>query len=117
MTRMYQRPQKRVKKIDLIITQSIATGSNYVQVIAPYCGTYNMFDDRSFQDVMHYEQLTAGVIQHDLLVDNLVYKVGSPTLPMHTFSEDLTVTQRQKPDFLLNIRVYQRNIWLTKRKL
>ncbi|XP_036967614.1 TBC1 domain family member 19 [Acanthopagrus latus] len=26
------------------------------------------------QDVMHYEQLTAGVIQHDLLVDNLIYK-------------------------------------------
>ncbi|KAK1889610.1 TBC1 domain family member 19 [Dissostichus eleginoides] len=26
------------------------------------------------QDVMYYEQLTAGVIQHDLLVDNLIYK-------------------------------------------
>uniref|UniRef100_A0A4W6CTF2 TBC1 domain family, member 19 n=1 Tax=Lates calcarifer TaxID=8187 RepID=A0A4W6CTF2_LATCA len=26
-------------------------------------------------DVMHYEQLKAGVIQHDLLVDNLIYKV------------------------------------------
>uniref|UniRef100_A0A673AHQ6 TBC1 domain family, member 19 n=1 Tax=Sphaeramia orbicularis TaxID=375764 RepID=A0A673AHQ6_9TELE len=26
------------------------------------------------QDVMHYEQLKAGVIQHDLLVDNLIYK-------------------------------------------
>uniref|UniRef100_A0A8P4K7Q2 TBC1 domain family, member 19 n=1 Tax=Dicentrarchus labrax TaxID=13489 RepID=A0A8P4K7Q2_DICLA len=26
------------------------------------------------QDVMHYEQLMAGVIQHDLLVDNLIYK-------------------------------------------
>uniref|UniRef100_A0A8C5GJV3 Rab-GAP TBC domain-containing protein n=1 Tax=Gouania willdenowi TaxID=441366 RepID=A0A8C5GJV3_GOUWI len=26
------------------------------------------------QDVMYYEQLKAGVIQHDLLVDNLVYK-------------------------------------------
>ncbi|XP_067381218.1 TBC1 domain family member 19 isoform X2 [Channa argus] len=26
------------------------------------------------QDVMHYEQLTAGVIQHDMLVDNLIYK-------------------------------------------
>ncbi|KAF0029156.1 hypothetical protein F2P81_018261 [Scophthalmus maximus] len=25
-------------------------------------------------DVMHYEQLKAGVIQHDLLVDNLIYK-------------------------------------------
>lgn len=24
---------------------------------------------------MHYEQLKAGVIQHDLLVDNLIYKV------------------------------------------
>lgn len=32
-----------------------------------------------FQDVMHYEQLTAGVIQHDLLVDNLIYKVRSST--------------------------------------
>lgn len=27
------------------------------------------------QDVMHYEQLKAGVIQHYLLVDNLIYKV------------------------------------------
>lgn len=26
------------------------------------------------QDVMYYEQLKAGVIQHDLLVDNLIYK-------------------------------------------
>ncbi|KPP71894.1 hypothetical protein Z043_109154 [Scleropages formosus] len=26
------------------------------------------------QDVMHYEQLKAGVINHDLLVDNLIYK-------------------------------------------
>lgn len=26
---------------------------------------------------MHYEQLKAGVIQHDLLVDNLIYKVSS----------------------------------------
>ncbi|XP_037532409.1 TBC1 domain family member 19 [Nematolebias whitei] len=26
------------------------------------------------QDVMHYEQLKAGVIHHDLLVDNLIYK-------------------------------------------
>ncbi|XP_061664116.1 TBC1 domain family member 19 isoform X2 [Syngnathoides biaculeatus] len=26
------------------------------------------------QDVMHYEQLKAGVLQHDLLVDNLIYK-------------------------------------------
>ncbi|CAL8238485.1 unnamed protein product, partial [Merluccius merluccius] len=26
------------------------------------------------QDVMHYEQLKAGVIQHDMLVDNLIYK-------------------------------------------
>uniref|UniRef100_A0A669CXT3 TBC1 domain family, member 19 n=1 Tax=Oreochromis niloticus TaxID=8128 RepID=A0A669CXT3_ORENI len=26
------------------------------------------------QDVMHYEQLKAGVIQHNLLVDNLIYK-------------------------------------------
>ncbi|KAM6949029.1 TBC1 domain family member 19 [Aplochiton taeniatus] len=26
------------------------------------------------EDVMHYEQLMAGVIQHDLLVDNLIYK-------------------------------------------
>uniref|UniRef100_A0AAQ6AE66 Rab-GAP TBC domain-containing protein n=1 Tax=Amphiprion ocellaris TaxID=80972 RepID=A0AAQ6AE66_AMPOC len=26
------------------------------------------------QDMMHYEQLKAGVIQHDLLVDNLIYK-------------------------------------------
>ncbi|XP_068164677.1 TBC1 domain family member 19 isoform X2 [Antennarius striatus] len=26
------------------------------------------------QDVTHYEQLAAGVIQHDLLVDNLIYK-------------------------------------------
>uniref|UniRef100_A0A1A8QZ72 TBC1 domain family, member 19 n=1 Tax=Nothobranchius rachovii TaxID=451742 RepID=A0A1A8QZ72_9TELE len=26
------------------------------------------------QDEMHYEQLKAGVIQHDLLVDNLIYK-------------------------------------------
>lgn len=28
-----------------------------------------------FQDIMHYEQLMAGVIQHDLMVDNLIYKV------------------------------------------
>lgn len=28
-----------------------------------------------FQDAMHYEQLTAGVVQHDLLVDSLIYKV------------------------------------------
>lgn len=27
------------------------------------------------QDVMYYEQLKAGVLQHDLLVDNLIYKV------------------------------------------
>uniref|UniRef100_A0AAQ4RDY6 TBC1 domain family, member 19 n=1 Tax=Gasterosteus aculeatus aculeatus TaxID=481459 RepID=A0AAQ4RDY6_GASAC len=26
------------------------------------------------QDAMHYEQLTAGVVQHDLLVDSLIYK-------------------------------------------
>ncbi|KAG5260751.1 hypothetical protein AALO_G00296060 [Alosa alosa] len=26
------------------------------------------------EDIMHYEQLKAGVIQHDLLVDNLIYK-------------------------------------------
>lgn len=26
---------------------------------------------------MYYEQLKAGVIQHDLLVDNLIYKVLS----------------------------------------
>uniref|UniRef100_A0A8C4Z646 TBC1 domain family, member 19 n=1 Tax=Gadus morhua TaxID=8049 RepID=A0A8C4Z646_GADMO len=26
------------------------------------------------QDMMHYEQLKAGVIQHDMLVDNLIYK-------------------------------------------
>lgn len=31
----------------------------------------------TFQDVMHYEQLKAGVIQHDLLVDYLIYKVSS----------------------------------------
>ncbi|MEQ2274663.1 hypothetical protein XENORESO_005227 [Xenotaenia resolanae] len=30
-------------------------------------------DDHA-HDVMHYEQLRAGVIQHDLLVDNLIYK-------------------------------------------
>lgn len=28
---------------------------------------------------MYYEQLKAGVIQHDLLVDNLIYKVHSST--------------------------------------
>ncbi|KAF1380656.1 hypothetical protein PFLUV_G00166150 [Perca fluviatilis] len=31
-------------------------------------------DSAAAADVMHYEQLTAGVIQHDLLVDNLIYK-------------------------------------------
>lgn len=35
------------------------------------------------QDIMHYEQLKAGVIQHDLLVDNLIYKVSE--LIRHTF--------------------------------
>lgn len=33
-----------------------------------------------FQDMMHYEQLRAGVIQHNLLVDNLIYKVSWSTL-------------------------------------
>lgn len=28
---------------------------------------------------MYYEQLKAGVIQHDLLVDNLIYKVRCST--------------------------------------
>lgn len=28
---------------------------------------------------MYYEQLKAGVIQHDLLVDSLIYKVRSST--------------------------------------
>lgn len=32
---------------------------------------------------MYYEQLTAGVIQHDLLVDNLIYKVLSRALRLH----------------------------------
>lgn len=31
---------------------------------------------------MHYEQLMAGVIQHDLMVDNLIYKVHFPTLSL-----------------------------------
>lgn len=48
-----------------------------------------------FQDVMHYEQLTAGVIQHDLLVDNLIYKVHSSTLSLLMFmkphNQDVTV--------------------------
>lgn len=38
-----------------------------------------------FQDVMHYEQLKAGVIQHDLLVDNLIYKVSSSALTLFVF--------------------------------
>lgn len=33
---------------------------------------------------MYYEQLTAGVIQHDLLVDNLIYKVRSCALSIFT---------------------------------
>lgn len=33
---------------------------------------------------MYYEQLTAGVIQHDLLVDNLIYKVHSCALSIFT---------------------------------
>lgn len=39
-----------------------------------------MFGPLPFQDVMHYEQLKAGVIQHELLVDNLIYKVCYSTL-------------------------------------
>lgn len=38
-----------------------------------------------FQDVMHYEQLKAGVIQHDLLIDNLIYKVSSSMLTLFVF--------------------------------
>lgn len=45
-----------------------------------------MLDSLPFQDVMYYEQLTAGVIQHDLLVDNLIYKVHSSTLFLFTLT-------------------------------
>lgn len=35
---------------------------------------------------MYYEQLKAGVLQHDLLVDNLIYKVLSSTPTGTTFT-------------------------------
>lgn len=38
---------------------------------------------------MHYEQLKAGVIQHDLLIDNLIYKVGSYMLTLFVFTKSL----------------------------
>ncbi|MEQ2174171.1 hypothetical protein GOODEAATRI_005042 [Goodea atripinnis] len=39
---------------------------------------------------MHYEQLRAGVIQHDLLVDNLIYKV------LLCFSRDTAILEHFK---------------------
>uniref|UniRef100_A0A3B3C1W9 TBC1 domain family, member 19 n=1 Tax=Oryzias melastigma TaxID=30732 RepID=A0A3B3C1W9_ORYME len=47
------------------------------------------------QDVMHYEQLKAGVIQHDLLVDYLIYKVSS-SLVLLCFSRDTAVLEHFK---------------------
>ena len=43
------------------------------------------------QDMMHYEQLKAGVIQHDMLVDNLIYKVFS----LESFINYLFTTSEQ----------------------
>lgn len=42
------------------------------------------FDALMLQDVMYYEQLKAGVLQHDLLVDSLIYKVHSSALTLFT---------------------------------